>query len=62
MWAMKTSDAISKFGSVRALAEALGVSVQAVYRWPEIVPKLRQYEIAEILSKRSAADPQSEAA
>ena len=32
---MKKIDAILKFGSVRELADALHISVQAVYQWPE---------------------------
>ena len=47
---MKTNDAIEKFGGVRALAEALGIWPQAVYAWGEDVPKLREYEIREILA------------
>lgn len=52
---MKTQDAIAKFGSVRALAGALGISVQAVYGWGEHVPQLRKYQINEILSRSAAA-------
>lgn len=50
---MKTTDAIAQFGSVRALAAALGISVQAVYGWGDDVPKLRCYEISEILARRA---------
>ena len=32
---MTKNEAIEKFGSVRELAEALDISVQAVYQWPE---------------------------
>ena len=38
---MKTKDAIAHFGSVRALADALGISVFAVYQWGEQVPTHR---------------------
>jgi hypothetical protein len=43
---MKTDSAISVFGSVAALASALGISDKAVYQWGDSVPKLRQYELA----------------
>jgi hypothetical protein len=45
---MKTQDAIQQFGSVRKIAEALGLSVQAIYAWGDEVPKLRVYELREI--------------
>jgi hypothetical protein len=49
---MKTSEAIKIFGSVRGIAMALGISVQAVYRWGDTVPPLRAYQIRDILSAR----------
>jgi DNA-binding transcriptional regulator YdaS (Cro superfamily) len=54
---MKTKDAIAVFGSRRKLADALGVSTQAIYQWGEFVPKLRAYEILEI--ERSLNSPVS---
>lgn len=42
---MKTSDAIAYFGSAARLAEKLGIRVQAVSQWGELVPKGRAYEI-----------------
>lgn len=47
---MLTADAISHFGGVGKLSEALGVSRAAIYQWGEFVPKGRQFEI-EILSE-----------
>lgn len=32
---MRKQDAISLFGTARALASALGITPQAVYQWPE---------------------------
>lgn len=52
---MKTKEAVEKFGGVRALAEALGVSVQAVHQWGEDVPKLRVYHINAVLAERGEA-------
>lgn len=42
---MKTKEAILHFGSARALAEALGISTQAVHGWGDDVPELRGYQI-----------------
>jgi len=39
------SEAIKHYGSVRLLAEALGVWVQTVYKWPERLPARWQYEL-----------------
>lgn len=55
---MQTKTAIEAFGSIRQLAAALGISVQAVYQWGEQVPVLRRYEILELrpeLRERKAA-------
>lgn len=38
---MKTQDVIDYFGSVRNVAEALGLSVQAIYGWGDSVPRSR---------------------
>lgn len=51
---MKTDDAIKMFGGVKPLADALGIWPQAVYGWGDEVPKLRAYEIKEILEKKEA--------
>lgn len=45
---MKTSEAVARFGSVRSLAQALGLTEQAVYLWGEYPPQLRQYELEEL--------------
>ena len=47
---MQTNQAIETFGSVANLASALGISVQAVYQWGDTVPKLRTYEIRDLIS------------
>lgn len=49
---MKTEEAVKLFGSVRAIAEALRLSVQAIYAWGDTVPALRVYQIREILDAR----------
>lgn len=42
---MLTRDAIDYYGSVGALAEALGITRHAIYQWGETVPLLRQYQL-----------------
>lgn len=56
---MKTQDAISHFGSVRKLAEALGLSVQAIYAWGDEVPRLRTYELRDLLAARQQNEKQA---
>lgn len=55
---MKTSDAIAAFGSTRKLAERLGLSVQAIYKWGEDVPALRVYQLRDLLNKQTSPAPQ----
>lgn len=52
---MKKADAIASFGSVAALAAEIGVSVQAIYQWPDDVPELRGYQIRAKLAERARA-------
>jgi len=40
-----TEEAIQHFGSLKRLADALGVWPQVIYRWGEHPPMARQYEI-----------------
>ena len=47
---MKKQTVIAHFGSVRAVAKALDISVQSIYEWPEEVPYGRQFEL-EIMTK-----------
>jgi len=42
---MKTSYVINKFGSVKELADFFDISVQAVYKWGDEVPELREYQL-----------------
>lgn len=60
---MLTNEALELFGGkVRPLAEALGLSVQAVYAWGDTVPPLRAYQIRDILAKREASSNSEKAA
>jgi len=63
---MRTSEAIAEFGSVAKLAAALGISVQAIYKWDGVVPALRAYQVRDLLAARhreagQAAAPQEPA-
>ncbi|MGM0562809.1 MAG: Cro/CI family transcriptional regulator [Pseudomonadota bacterium] len=46
---MKKTDAITHFGGVPALSELLQTSPQAIYKWPDEVPRPRQSDL-DILS------------
>ncbi len=49
---MTTKEALSMFdGSFRKLAEALGLSVQAVRQWGDEVPELRAFQLRAIAEK-----------
>lgn len=45
---MKVETAIRLAGSVKALADLLGISHQAVYQWGETVPQLQVYRLKEM--------------
>ena len=45
---MKKLDLIRAAGSGYALAKILGISPQAVNKWPDEVPALQQYRIKEL--------------
>lgn len=49
---MTKEEAIAAFGSVRKLADALGITEQAVHQWGEEVPRLRVYQIKDIIRIR----------
>jgi len=49
---MKTKDAVDYFGGHTALAEALGVTRQAIYMWGDDVPELRAYHIEAVMRER----------
>ena len=53
---MKTTDAISHFGSKAKLAAALGINPVSIYSWHEAVPKARQYELERITKGKLKAD------
>lgn len=42
---MKTQDVIDHFGGARQTAEALSISVAAVYQWGAEVPRTRQAHV-----------------
>ena len=45
---MKTKDALDHYGSKRAIAKALDISVQAVHKWGKLVPELSAYKLERI--------------
>lgn len=42
---MTTQEAINHYGSLKRLADALGVWPQVIYQWGEHPPMARQYEL-----------------
>ncbi len=50
---MTKQEAIDAFGSIRKLAEALGITEQAIHQWGDAVPELRSYQIRAILAEKS---------
>lgn len=42
---MKAQDVFDYFGSIRAAAEALGMTTQALYAWGDEVPRTRQSHV-----------------
>ena len=49
---MTKEEAVAAFGSVRKLADALGITEQAVHQWGEEGPRLRVYQIKDIIRIR----------
>lgn len=45
---MKKSEAIKLAGSQSGLARLLGISPQAVSKWPDEVPQLQSYRLKEL--------------
>ena len=64
---MKTQEAISHFGDVKALAEAMDCWPHVIYRWGAFPPRARQYEIqvksggALIAESEKRAEPEAPA-
>lgn len=51
---MTKKQAIEAFGSVKALADALGITEAAVSQWGDTIPELRRYQIQIIMQERGA--------
>jgi transcriptional regulator with XRE-family HTH domain len=54
---MRKSEVISHFGSVKELAAKLGVSDVAIYKWEEIIPKGRAYELEKLTKGKLKVEP-----
>lgn len=42
---MLKKDVVAHFGTQEAVAQALGITRQAVQQWPDVVPRGRAYEL-----------------
>jgi len=54
---MLTNDAVQYFGGRRQLAEALGISRQAVEQWGKVVAKGAAYQLQVITEGKLVVDP-----
>lgn len=54
---MKFDEVAEYFGSIKGLAEALGITTQAIYQWGGIIPAVRQYQIQVITKGKLKAAP-----
>ena len=54
---MNKSDVISHFGSVKAAAKAIGITTNAMYMWPELVPRGSAYTVQVITAGKLKVDP-----
>jgi hypothetical protein len=54
---MKTQKAIDHYGGIRALAEALDVTIPAIYQWGEYPPGGRQLQLQAISGQKLKAEP-----
>ena len=59
---MTKKQAVDHFGSVSALARALGVTYEAVRQWGNDIPELRQYQLEHLTSGALKAAPKKSAA
>ena len=50
---MRTEEAVKIFGTQKALAEAIGVSHSAVYKWGELVPASRLQSVRMAMRERA---------
>lgn len=57
---MNKADAIRYFGSPSRLAQALGISRQAVAQWPDVVPLGRAYQIYVLTRGELALDERTD--
>ena len=53
---MEKQKVISHFGGIAKLANLLGISRQAIHRWPDEIPALRQLQIERLSDGAFEAD------
>ncbi|WP_082353842.1 Cro/CI family transcriptional regulator [Marinagarivorans algicola] len=53
---MTKASAIEHFGSVKALAKALKITTNAVSQWGDDVPKLREYQLKEVMNNNELGE------
>lgn len=55
-YSMRKNDVIHHFGSVGAVAAALGITSQAVSLWPDTIPLGRQFQLERLTEGKLKAD------
>ncbi len=53
---MTKTEAVADAGSVRRLAANLGITVQAVYDWPEVIPEAMAARLEKLTNGRLVYD------
>ncbi|MGY3909641.1 Cro/CI family transcriptional regulator [Aeromonas piscicola] len=56
---MQKHDVLEHFGSITAIAKAIGISHAAVSKWDETIPKGRAYQIEVLTDGKLKADSRS---
>lgn len=57
---MRKKEAIELFGSVEELAKALNITRAAIYQWNDVVPRLRRFQIQELLKSQEVLNDQGD--
>ena len=53
---MTKSEAVKYFGSQQAVADVLGLHKSAVSQWGDDVPKLREYQLKEVMNNNALGE------
>lgn len=54
---MLKQDVLTYFGGANKTAKALGITHVAVVRWPDVIPKVRAYELERLTKGKLKMNP-----